>query len=91
LELNRLDKKYVPVIAAILIAAFFLTNVAIDIAIYYEKKTVINIFWAVLFTGFAIPFIIFLLYVLESYLYKRKIKESMKTVNPKGKPETKKT
>jgi hypothetical protein len=86
-----LDKKYLPVIAAILIAAFFLANVAVDIAIYYEKKTIINIFWAILFTGLAIPFIIFLLYVLEGYLYKRKIKESIKTVNPKKeKPETKK-
>jgi hypothetical protein len=88
-----LDKKYIPVIAAILIAAFFLTNVAIDIVIYNEKKTVINIFWAILFTGLAIPFIIFLLYVLEGYLYKRKIKESIKTVTPKNqkeKPETKK-
>ena len=88
-----MDKKYLPVVAAFFIAAFFLANVAIDIAIYYEKKTVINIFWAILFTGLAIPFIIFLLYVLEGYLYKRKIKESIKTVNPKTqkeKPETKK-
>jgi hypothetical protein len=82
-----LDKRYIPVIAAILIAAFFLANVAVDIAIYNEKKTVINIFWAVLFIGLAIPFIIFLLYVLESYLYKRKIKESIKTVNPKNQKE----
>jgi hypothetical protein len=79
LGLNCLDKKYIPVIAAFLIAAFFLINVAADIIIYYQRKTVINIFWAALFTGFAVPFIIFLLYVLEGYLYKRKIKESIKT------------
>jgi hypothetical protein len=83
LELNSLDKKYLPVIAAFLIAAFFLINVAADIAIYYDRKTIINIFWAILFTALAVPFIIFLLYVLEGYLYKRKIKESIQTAQIK--------
>jgi uncharacterized membrane protein len=76
------------VIAAILIIAFLLYNVAADIGIYYEKNTIINIFWAGLFTALTIPFIIFLLYVLEGYMYKRKIKESIKSANPKSQEKT---
>ena len=85
-----MNKRVLPVIAAVLIIAFFLTNVAADILIYEQKKTIINIFWAGLFTALTIPFIIFLLYVLEGYLYKRKVKESIEWAQQKNSKEKQK-
>jgi membrane protein implicated in regulation of membrane protease activity len=82
-----LNKRNLPVIAAILIIAFFAFNVIGDLILYFQKNTIIHVFWAALFMALMVPFIIFLLYVLEGYLYKRKIKESIKSVSPKNNQE----
>ncbi|MCW4025143.1 MAG: hypothetical protein NWF01_08940 [Candidatus Bathyarchaeota archaeon] len=82
-----MNKRNLPVIAAILIIAFFAFNVIGDLMIYFEKNTIIHVFWAALFMALMVPFIIFLLYVLEGYLYKRKIRESIKSASSKSSQE----